>query len=131
MLDPARRDILLFQTAGRLSRLGITELRFESAEPSPAEVLALFPPGEYRFRGRTVDGAALASVATLTHDFPPAPTFSPSGGEVVDHRNTVVEWSAPGAEMVASQWTEGAGGGWSWILSDLKSFLETGETLSS
>jgi len=34
------------------------------------------------------------------------------------------------AEMVASQWTEGAGGGWSWILSDLKSFLETGKTLS-
>ncbi len=36
------------------------------------------------------------------------------------------------AEMVASQWTEeGGGGGWSWILSDLKSFLETGKTLSS
>ena len=34
------------------------------------------------------------------------------------------------AEMVAAQWTEGAGGGWSWILSDLKSFLETGETLA-
>jgi uncharacterized protein YndB with AHSA1/START domain len=34
------------------------------------------------------------------------------------------------AEMVASKWTEGAGGGWSWILSDLKSFLETGKTLS-
>jgi hypothetical protein len=100
VLDPGRRDVILFQTAGRLSRLGITELRFESAEPSPDEVLALFPPGEYRFRGRTVDGDALASVATLSHDFPPAPTFSPSGGEVVDHRNTVVEWSAPGAEKV-------------------------------
>jgi hypothetical protein len=100
VLDPGRRDIILFQTEGRLSRLGITELRFESAEPSPDEVLALFPPGEYRFRGRTVDGEALASVATLSHDFPPAPTFSPSGGEVVDHRNTVVEWSAPGAEKV-------------------------------
>ncbi len=34
------------------------------------------------------------------------------------------------AQIVASQWTEGAGGGWSWILSDLKSFLETGKTLS-
>ncbi len=33
------------------------------------------------------------------------------------------------AEMVSSKWTEGAGGGWTWILSDLKSFLETGETL--
>ena len=35
------------------------------------------------------------------------------------------------AEMVASQWSEGAGGGWSWVLSDLKSFLETGKTLQS
>jgi hypothetical protein len=100
VLDPGLRDIILFQTAGRLSRLGITELRFESAEPSPGEVLALFPPGQYRFRGRTVDGTQLASVATLSHDFPPAPTFSPSGGEVVDHRDTVVEWNAPGAEKV-------------------------------
>jgi uncharacterized protein YndB with AHSA1/START domain len=34
------------------------------------------------------------------------------------------------AQMVASQWNEGAGGGWTWILSDLKSFLETGKTMS-
>ena len=100
VLDPRRREMLLFQTAGRLSGLGITELRFESAEPSPEEVLALFPPGEYRFRGRTVEGDYLASAATLSHDFPAAPTFSPSDGEVVDARNTVVEWSAPGAEQV-------------------------------
>lgn len=100
VLDPARRDLILFQTGGRLSRLGITELRFESAEPSPQEVLALFPPGEYRFRGRTVEGVHLASSATLSHDFPPAPTFSPSGGQEVDPRNTVVEWRAPEAEKV-------------------------------
>lgn len=100
VLDPQRREMLLFQTAGRLSGLGITELRFESAEPAPGEVLALFPPGEYRFRGRTVEGDHLASAATLSHDFPAAPTFSPSDGEVVDARNTVVEWSAPGAEQV-------------------------------
>jgi hypothetical protein len=100
VLDPARRDVILFETGGRLSRLGLTELRFESAEPSPEEVLALFPPGEYRFRGRTVEGDHLASSATLSHDFPAAPTFSPSDGQVVDARNTVVEWSAPGAEKV-------------------------------
>ena len=27
-------------------------------------------------------------------------TFSPSDGEVVDPKNTVVEWNAPGAEQV-------------------------------
>jgi hypothetical protein len=100
VIDPARNDILEFQTGRRLSRLGITELRFESAEPSPEEVLALFPAGEYRFRGRTVERELLVSTATLSHEFPAAPTFSPSDGEVVDRRNTVVEWSAPGAEKV-------------------------------
>jgi uncharacterized protein YndB with AHSA1/START domain len=35
------------------------------------------------------------------------------------------------ADMVASQWRPDAGGGWSWILSDLKSLIETGETMSS
>ncbi len=100
VLDPDLRDILVFQTAGRLSRLGLTELRFESAEPSPAAVLALFPEGRYRFRGRTVGDRQLNSVATLSHDFPAEPTLSPSGGQVVDPRNAVVEWNTPGAERV-------------------------------
>jgi hypothetical protein len=100
VLDPGRNEIVFLQAEGRLAKLGITELRFESAEPSPEEVLALFPPGEYRFRGRSVEGDQLASNAILSHDFPAAPTFSPSDGEVVDPRQTVVEWNAPGAEQV-------------------------------
>jgi hypothetical protein len=100
VLDPGRNEIVLMQAEGKLAQLGITELRFESAEPSPEEVLALFPPGEYRFRGRTAEGEQLASNAFLSHDFPPAPTFSPSDGEEVDPKNTVVEWNTPGAEQV-------------------------------
>jgi hypothetical protein len=100
VLDPSHRGVIEFEADGRLSRLGLTELRFESSEPSPEEVLALFPPGEYRFRGRTVGDEQLASNATLSHDFPPAPTITPSDGEVVDPRNLVVEWNAPGAEKV-------------------------------
>jgi hypothetical protein len=100
VLDPARNEIVFLQAERSLAKLGITELRFESAEPSPEEVLGLFPPGQYRFRGRTVEGDQLASNVILSHEFPPAPTFSPSGGEVVDPKNTVVEWNAPGAEQV-------------------------------
>jgi len=38
---------------------------------------------------------------------------------------------APGmAAMTASQFDERGSGGWNWILSDLKSLLETGETMS-
>ena len=100
VLDPRRNDLLLFAASGRLARLGITELRFESEEPEPDEVFALFPPGEYRFRGWTVEGEALGSNVRLSHDLPPAPTFTPSGGEVVDRNDVVVEWNAPGAEQV-------------------------------
>jgi hypothetical protein len=100
VLDPGRNEIVFLQAKRRLAKLGITELRFESAEPSPEEVLALFPPGEYRFRGRSVEGEKLASNAILSHDFLAAPTFSPSDGEVVDPKHTVVKWNAPGAEQV-------------------------------
>ena len=60
VLDPSRNEMLEFETAGELSHLGLTELRFESAEPTPQEVLGLFPEGQYRFRGRTVEEEQLA-----------------------------------------------------------------------
>jgi hypothetical protein len=97
---PQSQNVVQIRAEGTLSQLGITELRFESAEPGPAEVLALFPPGAYAFSGKTVEGATLASTATLSHDFLPAPTMSPSNGQVVDPNNAVVTWSAPGAKHV-------------------------------
>jgi hypothetical protein len=100
VIDPAANEIVLLEAKGRLARLGITELRFESAEPSPEEVLALFRPGQYRFRGRSVEGEQLASDVSLSHDLPPAPSFTPSGGQAVDPRQAVVEWNTPGAEQV-------------------------------
>lgn len=98
--SPQGRKIVQVSTHGTLSELGITELRFESAEPSPAEVLALFPPGDYEFSGKLVEKGGLMSTATLSHDFLPAPTFSPSDGEEVDPENTVVTWESNGAEEV-------------------------------
>lgn len=97
---PQQQNVFQIQAQGNLSRLGITELRFESAEPAPEEVLALFPPGRYEFTGSTVAGASLASGATLSHDFLPPPTLSPSNGQVVDPTKAVVTWSAPGAKRV-------------------------------
>lgn len=98
--DPNNHKIFQLHTQGTLSDLGITELRFESAEPSPAEVLALFPPGDYAFTGKTVEDGVLVSTAELSHALLAAPTFTPSGGEEVDPDNTVVTWNAPGAELV-------------------------------
>ncbi|MDX1547224.1 MAG: hypothetical protein R3247_09565 [Rhodothermales bacterium] len=98
--DPDRKRIIDFRATGPLSHLGITELRFESAEPSPAEVLALFPPGDYAFRGRTVGGDRLVGEGTLSHDLPTPPTFTPCDDDDVDPEDAEIEWSAPGAELV-------------------------------
>lgn len=97
---PSKAKIFEIKAQGELAELGITELRFESAEPSPAEVLAKFPPGEYKFKGDTVEGGKLESIRTLSHDFVPAFSFSPSDGEEVDPDDAIVEWDAPGAELV-------------------------------
>ena len=98
--NPDIGRILRFEAVGMLADLGITELRFESAEPSPAEVLATFPPGEYLFRGRTVEGDKLVGEGELSHDLLPPFDFTPADGDVVDPDDAEVEWSAPGAELV-------------------------------
>jgi len=92
--DPGQRQIFEIKALGRLEQLGLTELFFESAEPSPGEVLALFPAGIYRFTGETLDDERLMGTARLSHDLPPAPVFSPSNGELVDRNNVVIRWRA-------------------------------------
>ncbi|HEX7337152.1 MAG TPA: hypothetical protein VF252_08090 [Gemmatimonadales bacterium] len=100
LADPRGNSVARILADGQLGDLGITELRFESAEPSPAEVLARFPAGNYTFRGLTVDGVSLLSRARLSHRFLPKPSITPRNGQVVDPRNTIVRWNAPGAELV-------------------------------
>jgi hypothetical protein len=100
LTDPRGNRIGRIVAEGPLGQIGITELRFESAEPSPEDVLSRFRAGEYKFRGETVEGASLASNVRLSHTLLDAPTFSPRNGQVVDPRNTVVRWNAPGAGRV-------------------------------
>ena len=100
LTDPRGNQVTRLLAEGRLAEIGITELRFESAEPSPAAVRSRFPAGDYTFRGLTAEGATLVSKARLSHSLLPAPTFSPRNGQVVNPRNLVVRWNAPGAEHV-------------------------------
>jgi hypothetical protein len=96
IVDHRGRQLLEIEASGGMRQLGLTELRFEGAEPEPDEVLDAFPAGEYRFRGRAVERFRLTGSATLSHDLPPAAEFSPSHGEVVDPGNVVIEWSSIG-----------------------------------
>ena len=72
---PDGSDMLDIRVRGRLGRQGLTELFFESAEPtfdelSPERFFRRFPEGEYVIEGETLEGDELESTATLTHLLP-------------------------------------------------------------
>lgn len=78
---PDGRRILEIENRGVLRRFGLTQLASESKEPSFTqmpleEFLRMFPEGEYRFVGRTIDGVRLRARATLTHVLPGAPVVT-------------------------------------------------------
>ena len=100
LTDPEGRRVFGIQADNNLAEIGITELRFESEEPSPAEVRSRFPAGRYIFRGETVEGAQLESEVNVSQRMLPVPSFSPKNGQLVDKDRTVVQWETPGAEMV-------------------------------
>ncbi|MCZ6695606.1 MAG: hypothetical protein O7A63_03600 [Acidobacteria bacterium] len=112
VFDPNGNKILDFAATGSVGIQGITELFFESAEPlfdeqSLAELLALFPEGHYKFRGRTTEGVALVGKATLTHALPAGPLLvSPvEGDDSIDPEHTVIAWQLvpdpPGSRIVS------------------------------
>jgi hypothetical protein len=114
VLDPSGKVIFDVSTKGSLRTQGITELFFESAEPSfdeqpLSEFLELFPAGTYRFRGRTTEGEPLRGSAVLTHTLPAAPVLvSPGdGADDVDPEATVIRWNPvpnpPGSAIVGYQ----------------------------
>jgi hypothetical protein len=98
IVDPNGKKLLDVSGKGSVGLLGLTELFFESVEPSFDErtfdeILALFPEGEYDFHGVTVEGDEQVGTATLTHDIPDGPVIlSPAEGGVVDRENTVLRW---------------------------------------
>ncbi len=111
VFDPNGTKVLDFKGKAAIGLQGITELFFESAEPSfdeqPLEdLLALFPEGLYRFRGTTSDGRPLNGKARLRHTLPDAPIqVFPADGDGVNPDNAVFEWEEvpdpPGSEIVS------------------------------
>lgn len=87
--DPQERKILNIYTNGRLRRQGLTQLSFESAEPSfdelnPHRFFQRFPEGEYEIEGVTLDRQELASTAMLTHLLPAPPENLAVNGVVLE-----------------------------------------------
>ena len=99
VFDPDGNRVLDFRAEGNVGIQGITELFFESAEPSfeeqpLEELLELFPEGIYRFQGTTTEGDTLKGKARLTHALPEGPVLvlPEEDDDAVDPDNTVIEW---------------------------------------
>ena len=76
--DPRERRILNVVVRGRLRKQGLTELFFESAEPSfdelpPAKFFRRFPEGYYEIEGITLEGEERESTVWLSHVMPAPP----------------------------------------------------------
>ena len=84
--DTKERKMLDVIVKGRLRKQGLTEIFFESAEPtfdelSPKKIFKRFPAGEYEIEGTTIEGEELESEVELTHVMPAAPANATVNGD--------------------------------------------------
>lgn len=110
IINPANRIVFDVQGRAGYKNLGLTELFFEGAEPSLFEVpldelLALFPPGEYRFKGTLAGGGKIEGGATLSHAVPAGPDVSATDDAVGAGDNLTIRW-----DPVTAKATDAAGG---------------------
>ena len=100
--------LLHIRASGSVGQVGLTELYFESEEPSLQEVpleelFAMYPEGRYRIVGTTVEGRELVGSAVLSHDIPAGPSvIAPVEGVPVDPAAAAIEW-APVTEPTGIQ----------------------------
>ena len=82
--DKSERVLLNVSVRSRLRRQGLTEIFFESAEPtfdelSPEKFFRRFPAGTYDVEGVTLSGEALESEAEVSHAMPAPPAAAVNG----------------------------------------------------
>jgi hypothetical protein len=95
-------QVLRFEGRGKLAKLGVTELFFETVEPANKDVsvrrmLAKLPEGKYRISGPSMENGKsagrTAGTAWLTHDIPAGPKLvSPVEGATVPVQGVVARW---------------------------------------
>ncbi|MDX1403337.1 MAG: hypothetical protein R3192_02305 [Woeseiaceae bacterium] len=78
MEGPNGRELLEIDVKSRLRRQGLTQLFYESAEPTfdeldPDKFFRRFPAGEYEIEGESLDGEEIESTTELTHTIPAQP----------------------------------------------------------
>jgi hypothetical protein len=99
VFKPNGRRLVDIKATGTLEDFGLTELFTESSEPPftelPfAEFKRLFPAGNYRFEGETIDGQELSSVVPFSHAVLDAPVFlAPTDGGTLPASGAVIRWA--------------------------------------
>ncbi len=96
--------VLSFEGRGKLAKLGLTELFFESVEPANAdlpieEMLANLPEGDYTIEGKAMENGESAGktsgTAWLTHNIPAGPALlSPAEGAIISATGVIASWGA-------------------------------------
>jgi len=90
--DPDGVKILHFGSHDR-GWIGLSEVIVETGEPDILSVLNAYPEGKYKIRMHTMPGEQFGGKAVLSHDFLPAPIFSPSAGELVEPKDDlIISW---------------------------------------
>jgi Fibronectin type III domain len=98
LIDPRRRTILDVRAGGSLDGWGLTDMGFESAEPSFDRTpfrrfRQRFPEGRYRFVATAPNGRRVVGSDRLTHVVPDGPrVLAPAENAVVDPSAVVVRW---------------------------------------
>ncbi len=94
--DPRSKEILHVAVTGRLRKQGLTELFFESAEPSfdelpPEQFFQRFPEGLYTIEGKALGREMLESQDALTHLMPAPPeNVQLNGADVAEDCDVVL-----------------------------------------
>ena len=75
-----RKEVLDIKAKRSLRQQGLTELRFESAEPNfddlnPEDFFDRFPEGPYEIKAMGLEGETLLSTANVSHVMPAPPEF--------------------------------------------------------
>jgi hypothetical protein len=99
IIDPNGKKVLNVKGKGNLKNFGLTELFLESEEPNFSEmplldILTLFPEGDYKFKGKSVEGDKLEGTATLSHNIPCGPENLMPEEETVDISadDVIISW---------------------------------------
>lgn len=113
LFSPDGNKILDVTTQSKLKEYGLTELFSESSEPPftefpVAEFKKLFPEGNYRLVGTTIEGDNLESMIKLTHNFPAGPKIlTPREDSKVPAGDLLVSWESltepKGIEIIGYQ----------------------------